>query len=127
MQGVYLVAAQLASMGLVASPTSRNAKGADILVSTDDCTKIWAVQVKTNKSSANFFLVGKAAKELSATNYVYVLVNLAGPDGIQYFVVPSSVVAKKTRVDKSSTGSEWWYVMRKDVEQFRNKWDLFTE
>ena len=48
MTGVYLAAAELSHRGFIVSPTSRSARGADLLVSDQDCQKAWSVQVKTN-------------------------------------------------------------------------------
>ena len=39
MRGVYLVAAELSRLGLIASPTSRSAIGADILATDQSCQK----------------------------------------------------------------------------------------
>ncbi|MBA7572724.1 hypothetical protein ES708_14510 [subsurface metagenome] len=48
MRGVYLVAAELAQRGFIASPTSRSARGADILVADQNCKHACSLQVKTN-------------------------------------------------------------------------------
>ena len=48
MIGVYLAAAELSHRGFIVSPTSRSARGADLLVTDQDCQKTWSVQVKTN-------------------------------------------------------------------------------
>ena len=89
MRGVYLVAAMLSKHNLIASPTSRSAYGADILVTDQKCTTAWSVQVKTNKSSANFWLISKKTKESVSKSHIYVLVNIreTKKDGetIEYF------------------------------------------
>jgi len=59
MRGVYLVAAELSRLGLIASPTSRSAIGADILVTDQKCNRSFSVQVKTNAKTHMFWLVGK--------------------------------------------------------------------
>lgn len=46
MYGVYLVAAKLASRGFTVSVISRNAAGADLLVTDDRCARAWSVPVK---------------------------------------------------------------------------------
>ncbi len=55
MLGVYLVAAKLSEAGFVVSPTSRNAQGADLLVTDTACTTAFAAQVKTNARTFNFW------------------------------------------------------------------------
>jgi hypothetical protein len=131
MRGVYLVAAELSRMGLIASPTSRSAIGADILATDQKCQKTYSVQVKTNATTFSFWLVGSKAHEIVSPQHIYVFVNLKrGRTGenIEYFVVPSRVVARKTTVATSRTGrrSEWHSFYRVDAEPYRDKWELFS-
>lgn len=110
MRGVYLVAAELSHLGLIASPTSRSAIGADVLVTDHLCSRSFSVQVKTNARTFNFWLVGKKAQEMVSPTHIYVFVNLrtTKKDGevVEYYIVPSSVVAKKNRYGKAkSTGT----------------------
>lgn len=127
MRGVYLVAAELAKLGFIASPTSRSALGADILVTSQSCAKAFSVQVKTNASTFGFWLVGAKGKELVAKSHLYVFVNLRNPKKgavTEFFVVPSSVVAKKLRY---STGpaSKWHSFYLDDAKPYQDKWTLF--
>jgi len=56
-QGVFLTAAELTHGGFIISVTSRNAFGADLLVTDSRCQNAWPVQVKTSKDTlANFWL-----------------------------------------------------------------------
>jgi hypothetical protein len=77
MTGVYLVAAELSWRGFIASPTSRAARGADILVTDQSCSRSYSVQVKANSKPAPFWLVGRHVPVCDT--HVYVLVNLRGP------------------------------------------------
>ena len=74
MRGVYLVAAELSRLGFIASPTSRSALAADILVTDQACRRAFSVQVKSNAAAANFWLVGKHT--VVSNTHVYVFVNL---------------------------------------------------
>jgi hypothetical protein len=129
MRGVYLVAAELSRLGLIASPTSRSAIGADILVTDQLCANSFSVQVKTNAKTFSFWLVGSKVKEMVSKRHIYVFVNLrAKKDGevIEFYVVPSLVVAEKTVNDKAkSTGSDWYSFYLKDALPFKDKWDVF--
>ena len=130
MRGVYLVAAELAKRGYIASPTSRSAMGADLLVTDAKMQRAYSVQVKTNAQTFNFWLVGKHATELASDSYVYVLVSIrerpkAGGEDIQFSVVPSRVVKQKVLYEQSKTGTEWYSFMRKDAEPYRDKWSAF--
>ena len=76
MRGVYLVAAELSKRGFVVSPTSRSARGADLLATDPDCHKAFSVQVKTNARTFGFFLVGKHAASVRSESHIFVLVNI---------------------------------------------------
>src|SRR5579864_6775758 len=93
MLGVYLAAAELTRLGLIVSPTSRSARGADLLVTDQECHMAWSVQVKTNRKPASFWLVGRHAAEFSAESHVYVFVNIRGDKRPEYVVAPSAYVA----------------------------------
>ncbi|MGC9258767.1 MAG: hypothetical protein ACP5I8_01635 [Phycisphaerae bacterium] len=126
MRGVYLVAAELSRLGLIASPTSRSAKGADILVTTGDCMRAFSVQVKSNAKTFNFWLVGKDIP-VSPT-HIYVFVNLRAKKGVEtvdFYVVPSTEVAKRVVPFKASTGSEWHSFFLKDAHEFKDNWKIF--
>lgn len=119
-EGVFLVCAELARRGFIVSPTARNAKGADILVTDPECTRAFTVQVKTNAESSNFWLVDKPKGPGSAC-MIYVLVNLNGhrrpPD---FYVVPSADLRAATKVDRDG---EWPSFYRD--ERYKGKWALF--
>lgn len=109
MQGVFLVAAELSRRGFIVSTTSRNAIGADLLVTDQQCQNTWSVQVKTNSRRAGFWLTGKKAKTTASRSHVYVFVNLCGgKTPPEFAVVPSMEVAEKTDYVRRSTGSEWY-------------------
>lgn len=124
MRGVFLVAAEIARHGLIVSPTSRSAAGADLLVTDATCAQAFSVQVKTNAKPASFWLVGEKAQHLVSPSHVYVLVNLRDADGQhEYYVVPSAMVAAKTKVE-GRTNSTWYAFYKRDAESFRDGWPL---
>lgn len=126
MRGVYLVAAELTRHGYIASPTSRSARGADILVTDQDCKTAFSVQVKTNASTYNFWLLNKDAKGMISPSHIYFLVNLrAGGSQVEYFILPSKVVAEKMLIVKQRD-STWYSIYRKDVKDYENKWEIFS-
>ncbi|MBI5760386.1 MAG: hypothetical protein HZA46_17865 [Planctomycetales bacterium] len=131
MRGVYLVAAELSKQGLIASPTSRSAMGADILVTDQLCSRAWSVQVKTNAKTHSFWLLNKKTQETVSPTHVYVLVNLiTRRDGEteEYFVVPSGVVAQRLKHDKSKAEtSEWWAIYREKIAEYKDRWDIFAK
>lgn len=127
MRGVYLVAAELSRLGFIASPTSRSAAGADLLVTNQACTLAFSVQVKTNSSSFGFWLVGEKALHMVSPTHIYALVNLRETKAgraEEYYVVPSSAVAENTRrYDRAN--STFWAVDRKAISAFKDGWSVF--
>src|SRR5579871_2106449 len=124
MRGVYLVAAKLSENGIVVAPTSRSARGADLLATDPDCRKAFSVQVKTNARTFAFFLVGEHASKVSSDSHIFVLVNLR-PKATDYFVVPSRLLAPLVKPPSNKTGSQFWAVYARDIERFRDRWDIF--
>ncbi|MCK4646614.1 MAG: hypothetical protein KAU46_10200 [Candidatus Aminicenantes bacterium] len=129
MRGVYLVASELSRLGFIASPTSRSASGADILVTDQICKSAYSVQVKTNARTFNFWLLSQKSKEQVSDTHIYALVNIRKnkeKETIEYYIVPSKVVSKKTIYSKSKN-SEWYAINLKDVQEYHNKWSLFEK
>ena len=128
MTGLYLVAAELSNQGFIACPTSRSAQAADLLVTDTHCRKTFAVQVKTNARTFNFWLVNDKTQELRSDTLVYALVNLT-PKGTEYYLVPSNVVADTVIVSKETkTRNQTWYsVYRKDAVSYRDNWAIFSK
>lgn len=124
MAGVYLVAAELSRRGFIASPTSRSARGADILVTDQACRNSFSVQVKTNAKPSSFWLVGKHVAV--AKSHIYVLVNLrplAAPGATAYFVLPSAILKKRVACYRRPN-SEWWAVRRGDILKYQDRWEV---
>ena len=87
-RAVYAVAAELSRLGLIASVTARNAKGADILVTDVDCRRAFSVQVKSSRARQNWhWLVGKEL--LFSKSLVFVFVYFPEDDEPEFYVVPS--------------------------------------
>ncbi len=128
MTGVYLVAAELSTRGYVATPTSRNAQGVDLLVSDPDGQRSYAVQVKTNAVTFSFWLVGARAQQLRSRTPIYTLVNLRRT-GPEFYLVPSRTIARKTTVARQGPGgrSVWYSVTREHVERYRDNWRIFEK
>jgi hypothetical protein len=128
MLGVYLVAAELTQRGFIVSPTSRSAKGADLLVTDQECNRAWSVQVKTQRNAASFWLLSKDAKRFKSTTHAYVFVNLRGEQRPDYLVVKSALVAKHMRIRHRKTGSTWYLFFRRSVRKKKSEgWELFGD
>jgi hypothetical protein len=126
MLGTYLAAAELTQKGLVVSVTSRNARGADLLVTDQEYKRTWSIQVKTNRKPTTFWLLSKDYKELASGTHIYLFINLRGDNRPDYYVVPSRIVAKHgTTTPERSSGSIWHSFWRRDAERYREAWSTF--
>lgn len=129
MRGVYLVAAELSSLGFIASPTSRSAIGADILVTDQSCQKTFSIQVKTNARTFSFWLLNKNAREHVSESHIYAFVNIRkkkDKETIDIYIVPSNIVAEKMKFDESKR-AKWYSISLKDIEQYKDQWSLLGE
>ena len=101
--GAHFVAAELSQKGYIATVTSRNTEGIDLLASSTDGSKIVSVQVKTSgaeqrQSYSRSWILQKKHENIFSDNLFYVFVDLklgsAKPD---FYIVPSKVVADYVR------------------------------
>jgi len=124
MRGVYLVASELAKRGFIASPTSRSAFGADLLVTDHECKRTYSVQVKTNGRTFNFWLIGKKAKQTVSRSHIYVLVNIRSTvkneEIVEYFVIPSKQLSRL-----GYHRGEFPHIERDKVLSWKDKWSVF--
>ena len=119
-RAVYAVAAELSRLGLIASVTARNAKGADILVTDEACQRAFSVQVKSDRSRPSW-LVGK---ELPVSkSHIFVFVYFPKEGEPEFYVVPSRVT-ERVRKDKDR---KMPYVQRADIEKYRDNWERAFE
>jgi hypothetical protein len=120
MTGVFCAAAELSRQGYIVSPTSRSARGADLLVTDQSCLNAWSVQVKTNAAKRNSWQVGREDALVVSRTHLFVFVTLNGRLRPSYMVVSSSNVAGKVK------GKERAYFNRGDGPQDEG-WGLFEE
>ena len=117
-RAVYAVAAELSRLGLIASVTARNAKGADILVTDQDCRQAFSVQVKSSRTRQNWhWVIGKELPPVS-DSHIFVFVYFPEEGKPDFYVVPSRVV-RRVRKDKDR---KMPYVRKADIENYQDKW-----
>ena len=131
MRGVYLVASELARWGLISSPTSRSARGADILATTPDLRKAFSVEVKTTTNN-KFWQLSPHVKLTRSDSHIYVFVRIWKPKNggelITYYPVSSEFVAENSRLPNPEKEEQYrnGYTMDlKTVEQFKDNWSIF--
>ncbi len=109
--GEYLVAGELSLRGFIASISLRNSRGIDIIASNAEATRSISIQVKTNSFGRNKWILNKKAEQYFSDNHYYVFVSLKvlgeRPD---YYIVPSTVVAKHVR----TSHSQWLQGRKRD-------------
>jgi len=121
MRGVHVVAAELVARGFIVPVTSRSAADADLLVTDDSFSRAWSVQVEAsgNPRRVTCWTLGPKARELTLRTHVYIFANFARPDGSQFYVAPSRVVAKHVRVFLQPNST--WYGCATQ-ERYRDAW-----
>jgi hypothetical protein len=125
MRGVFLVAAELAARDHIVSLTSRNAFGADLLVTDAECKRAWSVQVKTNASTFGFWLLSDKAQKVASPSHVYVFVNLRFGQSPEFYVVPSEVVAANVITTPARNGTWHQFNLDETAQRYRDTWDIF--
>ncbi|HTQ12233.1 MAG TPA: hypothetical protein VMH86_00050 [Rhizomicrobium sp.] len=115
MRGVYLVAAELSRLDFIVAPTSRGARGADLLITDRDCNHAFSIQVKTTRSG--FFLFGKHMKKMKSKDYVYVLVH-ERKKARDFYVVKSPVAARMA----TPTWNGGFQLKLAQLQKFKDKW-----
>ena len=138
MRGVFLVASELARLGLIVSPTSRSARGADILATTQDCTRTYSVEVKTVTKN-RFWQLAEHAKSFKSRSHIYVFVRIQKAskkkaEMITYYPVKAEFVAKNARLpDPHKTAKSQYrrgysidlikvYKGSEGIERFQGNW-----
>jgi hypothetical protein len=144
--GAHFVAAELCQRGIIATVTSRNTEGIDILASNQQGSKSVSIQVKTSgpelrKSYSRSWILNNKAEKNFSDNLFYVFVDLKlGNEKPDCYVVPSKEVANY--VTKSH--SEWlktpgrngkkhndnnmrlFEIDDKQIPLYLNRWDNLT-
>jgi hypothetical protein len=72
--------------------------------------------------------MGKSAKHMASRTHFYVFLNISstedGGEVFEYYVVPSTVVARKTEVERGKDGSAWYSFALRNAKPYRDKWSL---
>jgi hypothetical protein len=98
--GEYFVVAELSRRGFIASLTLKNTQGIDILVSTVEVKKSYAVQVKTTQGKKKEWMLNEKSEKLIDKNFFYIFVRVKSDNELPVFhIVPSKIVAKHIKED----------------------------
>lgn len=122
--GLYWTCYHLSRMGWNAMPTSRNARGVDIIAYNRDCTRTIAIQVKT-LSKRNPVPLGVSLDKVMGD--FWVIVNNAATDPQTYVLLPKEVKKLAHRGEKDGRVSYWLQPSAYCVDAFHEAWERIGE
>ena len=117
--GLYYVCYRLSCLGWNAMPTSRNARGIDILAYSRDCSHIISLQVKTLSKKTPVPL-GKDISKIIGD--FWVIVNDVLNDPKVYILAPEEVKKKAHRGEKDGRVSYWLQATSYELDKFKDAW-----
>ena len=98
--GAHFVAAELSQMGYIATVTSRNTEGIDVLASNTSGSRTVSIQVKTSsdeqrKNFSRSWILQKKHESIFSDSLFYVFVDLKpNKEKPDFYIVPSKDAAK---------------------------------
>jgi hypothetical protein len=119
--GLYYVCYRLSLYGWNVMPTSRNAKGIDIIIFSQDASRKRSIQVKT-LSKRNPVPLGSRLDSLVA-DFVVVCVRNYPNEPLCYVLTPSEVKELAHRGEKKGKVSYWLQPPVYEKEAYREKWE----
>ena len=117
--GLYYVCYELSRRGWNAMPTSRNARGVDVVIYNQKATESHTIQVKS-LSKGNPAPFGSTLNTLIA-EYVFVVNNVFETPNI--FIVDTPT-AKRLIHEGIKNGKKSYWFQQKDYVKFKDNWDI---
>ncbi|MBN1359308.1 MAG: hypothetical protein JW993_01895 [Sedimentisphaerales bacterium] len=118
--GLYWTCYRLSLMGWNAMPTTRNARGVDVIAYNRDCSRKLSIQVKT-LSKKNPVPLGTSLDKIMGD--FWVVVNNVSTSPVAYVLVPAEVQQLAHRGEKDGRVSYWLQPSAYCTDDFREKWD----
>lgn len=116
--GVFYVCHRLSQMGWNAMPTTRNAKGPDVVIASEDAKRMWTIQVKSLRKRIPVAL-GKNPSIVADWVVACIGVHTDSP---RCFVMSPEEVSERAYRDKDGE-NHWLQPPRYDTEEFADRWD----
>jgi len=117
--GLFYICYELSKRRWNCLPTTRNAKGADLIIYSQDGKKIYTIQVKalTDKVAVPF----GNKPNLSMADFVIITNNVF--DNPEVFLLnPNTLKNKLVKNEKSGRISHWF--SKKDYEPYKDNWGI---
>lgn len=118
--GLYWACFHLSRMGWNAIPTSRNARGVDIIAYNPDCSRMVAIQVKA-LSKRNPVPLGASLNKIMGD--FWIVVNNVETEPQTYVLLPEEVRKMAHRGEKEGLISYWLQPSSYCTAQFHEAWD----
>lgn len=119
--GLFYTCYQLSLLGWNAMPTSRNARGVDVVCFSMDGRKMLTLQVKS-LSKKPAVPLGNSLEKIMGDFWV-VATNVASSAPECYILLPHEVRAMADKDEKDGSVSYWLEPRQYAVDAFREKWD----
>jgi hypothetical protein len=117
--GMYFAAYRLSQMGWKVMPTSRNARGVDLLAYDVSASRFHGIQVKALSKRIPVPL-GKSVEELMGDWWI--IVAQAATQPVCFVMKPQEVRSLAHRGEKDQKVSYWLQPRQYDTEEFREAW-----
>jgi len=117
--GLFYTCYELCKRGWNAMPTSRNAKGIDIVIYSQDANRKHTVQIKSLREK-NPVPLGKSLDNLFA-DYLIICTNVLDKPEL-YVTTPTAILHKIHKGEKEGRISYW--LQAKDYKVFRDNWNI---
>jgi hypothetical protein len=120
--GLFYTCYQLSLLGWNAMPTSRNARGVDVICFSMDGRKMVTVQVKSLSKKNQPVPLGKSLDTMMGDFWV-VVTNAASGQPECYVLLPHEIRAMAQKREKDGNVSYWLQPKQYAVEAFHEKWE----
>ncbi len=122
--GLYWTCYHLSRMGWNVMPTSRNARGVDIIAYNSDCSRTISIQVKS-LSRKNPVPLGKSLDKIMGD--FWVVVNDVINEPQSYILLPGEIRSLAHRGEKDGRVSFWLQPSAYCTDEFHEAWDRIGE
>lgn len=119
--GLFWACFHLSRRGWNVMPTSRNARGIDIIAYNSDCSRKIGIQVKT-LSRKNPVPLGQSLDKVMGD--FWIIVNKVVSEPQAYILTPEQVRELAHRGEKDGRVSYWLQPADYCVERFHERWDI---
>lgn len=117
---LYYACYRLSELGWNVMPTSRNARGVDIICFSVDGSRMLTVQVK-GLSKKTAVSLGNTLDKIIGDFWI-IVTSIAAPEPNAYILLPHEVRAMAARAEKEGRVSHWLEHKRFAADEFKEAW-----